>query len=54
MPQAAHFPHLEDPDGLAQVLSEFIAQSAPGEIHDADWGALLAGRSRRSRRLGAA
>ncbi len=52
LPDAAHFPHLEDPDGLSDLLREFIAQTSPGEIHDADWGALLAGRSPRSRRLG--
>ena len=51
---AAHFPHLEDPQGLSALLREFIANTAPGEIEDADWGAVLAHRSPRSRRLGAA
>jgi pimeloyl-ACP methyl ester carboxylesterase len=54
LPAAAHFPHLEDPDGLSAVLHEFIAGTQPGLIEDADWGALLARRSPRSRRLGAA
>jgi len=49
---AAHFPHLEDPDGLSQVLREFIAATSPGRIEDADWGAVLARRSPRTRRLG--
>jgi len=52
LPRAAHFPHLEDPDGLSRVLREFIANTRPGRIEDADWGAVLAGRSPRSRRLG--
>jgi pimeloyl-ACP methyl ester carboxylesterase len=47
---AAHFPHLEDPDGLAAVLREFVQATEPGRIDDADWGAVLARRSPRSRR----
>jgi pimeloyl-ACP methyl ester carboxylesterase len=54
LPDAAHFPHLEDPDGLARLLREFIRETQPGRIDDADWGALLARRALRSRRLGAA
>ena len=52
LPDAAHFPHLEDPDGLSRVLLEFMRQTAPARIEDSDWGALLARRSPRSRRLG--
>jgi pimeloyl-ACP methyl ester carboxylesterase len=52
--RAAHFPHLEDPDGLAQLLREFIASTQPGRIEDADWGEVLARRSPRSRRFGKA
>jgi pimeloyl-ACP methyl ester carboxylesterase len=48
---AAHFPHLEDPEGLSRILREFIQSTPPGRIEDADWGAVLAGRSRR-RRIG--
>ena len=51
---AAHFPHLEDPDGLSQLLREFVQDTQPGLIEDADWGAVLARRSPRSRRLGSA
>jgi pimeloyl-ACP methyl ester carboxylesterase len=50
LPDAAHFPHLEDPDGLARVVREFLEQTEPGRIDDADWGAVLARRSPRSRR----
>ena len=52
LPRAAHFPHLEDPDGLSLLLREFLATTRPGHIEDADWGAVLARRSPRSRRIG--
>ena len=45
LPRAAHFPHLEDPQGLAQMLREFIQSTHPAAIDDADWGAVLARRS---------
>jgi pimeloyl-ACP methyl ester carboxylesterase len=49
LPGAAHFPHLEEPQALAELLREFIAGTAPGEIPDADWGTVLAHRSPRTR-----
>jgi pimeloyl-ACP methyl ester carboxylesterase len=49
---AAHFPHLDDPDGLAVLLREFMQDTKPGLIEDGDWGAILARRSPRSRRIG--
>jgi pimeloyl-ACP methyl ester carboxylesterase len=49
---AAHFPHFDDPDGLSELLREFLRDTKPGVIEDADWGAMLARRSPRSRRLG--
>ena len=52
LPHAAHFPHLEDPDGLAALLRQFVAETEPGVIEDGDWGAILARRSPRSRRIG--
>ena len=52
LPHAAHFPHLDDPRGLSRLLREFMQQTSPGRIEDADWGAVLARRSPRSRRLG--
>jgi pimeloyl-ACP methyl ester carboxylesterase len=54
LPSAAHFPHLEDPDGLCGLLREFLLSSEPGLIEDDDWGELLARRSPRSRRITAA
>ena len=41
LPRAAHFPHLEDPEGLAAVLSDFIQTTEPGRIDDADWGKVI-------------
>jgi pimeloyl-ACP methyl ester carboxylesterase len=50
---AAHFPHLEDPDGLAAVLRDFIRTTEPERIDDSEWGHVLARRSP-SRRVGPA
>jgi pimeloyl-ACP methyl ester carboxylesterase len=52
IPGAAHFPHLEDAEALAEVLAEFLAGTQPGLIEDADWAAVLARRSRSVRRAG--
>ena len=30
LPRAAHFPHLEDPEGLAAVLWNFLESTEPG------------------------
>jgi pimeloyl-ACP methyl ester carboxylesterase len=51
LPQAAHFPHLEDPEALVAVLREFLEESEPCEMDDADWGALLSRSALRRRRL---
>jgi pimeloyl-ACP methyl ester carboxylesterase len=50
LPGAAHFPHLEDPEGLAAILGEFLASTAPALIEDGDWGGIVAPRAPRSRR----
>jgi pimeloyl-ACP methyl ester carboxylesterase len=54
LPRAAHFPHLEDPDGLAQVLRDFVATTEPHVIPDGDWGGVIARRARRTRRIASA
>jgi pimeloyl-ACP methyl ester carboxylesterase len=46
LPRAAHFPHLEDPDGLAAVLREFMETTEPALIEDVDWGVLPSHRRR--------
>jgi pimeloyl-ACP methyl ester carboxylesterase len=51
LPRAAHFPHLEDPDGLAEVLRDFLRTTEPELIADSDWGDVVSRRSPRSRRL---
>jgi pimeloyl-ACP methyl ester carboxylesterase len=45
LPEAAHFPHLEDPQGLAAALLEFVAGTEPARVGEAEWQALLRGRS---------
>jgi pimeloyl-ACP methyl ester carboxylesterase len=49
LPRAAHFPHLEDPGGLATALGEFISTTEPARIADADWGGRISPRARRRR-----
>jgi pimeloyl-ACP methyl ester carboxylesterase len=48
--RAAHFPHLEDPDGLAAVISDFLGSTEAARIEDADWGRIITapGRSERA------
>ena len=50
LPRAAHFPHLEDPEGLAAVLRDFLETTEPARIEDADWAAMLTPRARRRQR----
>jgi pimeloyl-ACP methyl ester carboxylesterase len=52
IPKAAHFPHLEDPEAVALLLRRFVNETAPALVEDGDWGAILAHRSPRQRRLG--
>jgi pimeloyl-ACP methyl ester carboxylesterase len=54
VPGAAHFPHLEAPDALAEALHDFIATTEPAGLDEAAWGALLRGRSEARRRPRAA
>jgi pimeloyl-ACP methyl ester carboxylesterase len=55
LPRAAHFPHLEDPDGLARLLRDFIESTEPTHIEDADWGGIIEPRAPRAgQREGAA
>jgi pimeloyl-ACP methyl ester carboxylesterase len=49
LPRAAHFPHLEDPAGLAGALDDFMATTQPARISDGDWGGLISPRARHRR-----
>jgi pimeloyl-ACP methyl ester carboxylesterase len=51
LPGAAHFPHLEDPNGLADVLVDFIATTEPCHLDDADWSELISSRNAQRRHL---
>ncbi len=48
LPGAAHFPHIEDPDGLARVIGEFLVETEPAPVEDADWGDVIAQSAPRS------
>jgi pimeloyl-ACP methyl ester carboxylesterase len=54
IPGAAHFPHLEDPETLSELMREFIDATEPARLEDGDWGAIVSRRSPRSRRAGSA
>jgi pimeloyl-ACP methyl ester carboxylesterase len=45
--KAAHFPNLEDPEGLAAVLGDWMATTAPAHIDDSQWGDVIAQRAKR-------
>ena len=51
LPKAAHFPHLEDPLGLAAVLRDFLATTEPYRLDADDWEELIGSRTVRRRRL---
>ena len=54
LPRAAHFPNLEDPDGLADVLERWLAETKPYRLSEAEWSELIASRVVRGRHLHAA
>jgi pimeloyl-ACP methyl ester carboxylesterase len=41
LPKAAHFPHIEDPQGLVEILGDWLDTTEPAEIADDDWGELV-------------
>jgi pimeloyl-ACP methyl ester carboxylesterase len=51
---AAHFPHLEQPDALAEALHDFIATTEPAQLDEAAWQDLLRRRSAARKRPRAA
>ena len=51
LPKAAHFPHLEDPDGLADALLGWLDETEPGLIEDSEGGTIVGARSPRRQRF---
>ena len=49
LPGAAHFPHIEDPEGVARVLRDWLETTTPTRIEDSDWGAVVGRRAPRGR-----
>ena len=45
LPEAAHFPHLEDPEGVARVLHDFISSTEPARLEESEWGDRVTGRA---------
>jgi pimeloyl-ACP methyl ester carboxylesterase len=45
IPGAAHFPHIERPDELADALLDFIASTEPAQFDEDTWREILRGRS---------
>ena len=54
LPRAAHFPNLEDPAGLADVLERWLAETKPYRLSEEEWSELIASQLVRGRHLRAA
>jgi pimeloyl-ACP methyl ester carboxylesterase len=54
LPNAAHFPNLEDAEGLADVLERWLAETKPYRLSDDEWSELIASRLVQGRHLRAA
>jgi pimeloyl-ACP methyl ester carboxylesterase len=50
--RAAHFPHLEDPGALAEILADFIETTEPASLDEEDWAAILERSPRRPQEAG--
>jgi pimeloyl-ACP methyl ester carboxylesterase len=53
LPKAAHFPNIEDPEGLSAALLDWLDSTEPGLIEDSEWGQIVGARSPRRQRPGA-
>lgn len=45
LPGVAHFPNLEDPEGLAAALRDFLEATSPGYVDGSEWGEAIARRN---------
>src|SRR5882724_9988650 len=52
LPKAAHFPNIEDPEGLGDALLDWLDSTEPGLIEDSEWGQIVGARSPRRQRPG--
>lgn len=43
VPRAGHFPHIENPDAVAEILREFMETTSPARIDPARWRELIFG-----------
>ncbi|HSD25307.1 MAG TPA: alpha/beta hydrolase [Solirubrobacterales bacterium] len=50
LPKAAHFPNLEDPEGLADAVRAWLDETEPGLIEDSEWGQIIGARAPRRQR----
>jgi alpha-beta hydrolase superfamily lysophospholipase len=53
IPDAAHFPHLDNPESVAAALAEFIDSTEPAHYDEAAWRDVLRRRSTTRRRAAA-
>jgi pimeloyl-ACP methyl ester carboxylesterase len=44
LPDAGHFPHLDDPDRFLEILEDFIESTEPADVPPERWGQLLTAR----------
>ena len=54
LPRAAHFPNLEDPEGLSAALLRWLEETEPYRLSEEEWTELLSSRTVRDRHLRAA
>jgi pimeloyl-ACP methyl ester carboxylesterase len=54
LPGAAHFPNLEDPDALSEIVERWLAETKPYRLSESEWSELIASRLVRGRHLRAA
>jgi pimeloyl-ACP methyl ester carboxylesterase len=54
LPRTAHFPNLENPERLADVLGRWLADTKPYRLSEEEWSELISSRLVRGRHLRAA
>jgi pimeloyl-ACP methyl ester carboxylesterase len=54
LPRAAHFPNLEDPEGLSDALLRWLEETEPYRLSEEEWTEIINSRTVRDRHLRAA